>query len=280
MTASRKRTGLMVFAISMLAILGRPTPCPAEIQLIRIENRDAAELLHVVEALLSETGKVSVDRGTNSLIVKDGAEVLQTVRKAVTDLDQAPEQLTIRFRFDEKDISAERAGRVSAKASGDNWSMGTADQAEDGVHARVHDVRQDRKEEGDFSVTVLSGNTGYVRTGMKIPFTNRWAYFTGRYAHTGETVNLETVETGFEVRPTVSGSNVRLEIVPRIAHPDPHQGQTIRFTEASTVLVVPRGKWVSLSGNRGEANEIVGEMLSRGETKNADQCFLSVFVEP
>jgi type II secretory pathway component GspD/PulD (secretin) len=280
MTASRKRTGLIVFALSMLALLGRPTPCPAEIQLIRIENRDAAELLPVVEALLSETGKVSVDRGTNALIVKDRADVLQTVRKAVTDLDLAPEQLTIHFRFDEQDLSAQRAGQVLAKASGDDWSVGTADHAEDGVHARVHDVRQDRKEKGDFSVTVLSGKTAYVRTGMKIPFTNRWAYFTGRYAHTGETVNLETVETGFEVRPTVSGSNVRLEIVPRIAHPDPHQGQIIRFTEASTVMFVPRGKWVTLSEKRGEANEVVGEILSRGRTNNEDRCFLSVFVDP
>jgi type II secretory pathway component GspD/PulD (secretin) len=280
MTPSRKKTGLMVFALSMLTLLTPPIVCPAEIQLIRIENRDAAELLPVVEALLSETGKVSVDRGTNSLIVKDGADVLQTVRKAVTDLDQAPEQLTIRFRFDEEDLFAERAGRVLAKASEDDWSVGTADRAEDGVHAEVHDVKQDRNHQGDFSITVLSGNTAYVRTGMKIPFTNRWAYFTGRYAHTGETVNLETVETGFEVRPTVSGSNVRLEIVPRIAHPDPHQGQTIRFTEASTVLVLPRGKWVTLSKNRGEANEVVGEILSGRKTNNADRCFLSVFVEP
>jgi hypothetical protein len=280
MTASRKRTGLVVFALSMLALMVRPTPCPAEIQLIRIENRDAAELLPVVQALLSETGKVSVDRATNSLIVKDGAEVLQTVRKAVTDLDLAPEQLTIRFRFDEENLSARQGGRVSARASGDDWSVGTAAQGEDGVHVGVQDVRRDRKEGEDFSVTVLSGNTAYVRTGMKIPFTNRWAYFTGRYAHTGETVNLETVETGFEVRPTVSGSNVRLEIIPRIAHPDPHQGQTIRFTEASTVLMVPRGRWVTLSENRGESNEVVGEMLSGRRTNNADRCFLSVFVEP
>jgi hypothetical protein len=280
MTPSRKKTGLMVFALSMLTLLTPPIVCPAEIQLIRIENRDAAELLPVVEALLSETGKVSVDRGTNSLIVKDGADVLQTVRKAVTDLDQAPEQLTIRFRFDEQDLSSQQGGRVSARASGDDWSVGTADQTEDGVYVGAHGVMQDRKEEGEFSVTVLSGNTAYVRTGTKIPFTNRWAYFTGRYAHTGETVNLETVETGFEVRPTVSGSNVRLEIVPRIAHPDPHQGQTIRFTEASTVLVAPRGKWVSLSENTGKGNEVVNEILSRGQTNNAGRQSLSVFVEP
>lgn len=280
MIAGRKRAAFAALAFCVFTLVALPTVCPAEIQLIRVQNRDAAGLVPAVQILLSETGRVSVDRQTNSLIVKDTAEVLQTVRQAVTDMDLAPEQLTIHFRFDEQDLTSHKGGRVSARASGSDWSVGTADRDADGVSVRFENSKLNRDRQDEFSVTVLSGNTAYVRTGAKIPLANRWAYLTDRCVHMAETVNLETVDTGFEVRPTVFGANVRLEIVPRIAQPDPHQGRTIRFTEASTVLVVPRGKWVSLSENTHGGNEVVGEILSTGKTKSAGRRVLSILVDP
>jgi hypothetical protein len=44
-------------------------------------------------------------------------------------------------------------------------------------------------------------------------------------------------------------------------------------------MVVPRGKWVTLSENTGEGNEVVEEILAGGKAKSDRRCFLSVFVD-
>ena len=126
-------------------------------------------------------------------------------------------------------------------------------------------------------VTVLSGNSAYIAMGKKIPYTSRWAYLSGRYAHVGETVDLALAETGFEVRPTVHGSNVRVAIIPRVSQDD---GGIIRFAEAATTMVVPRGKWVTLSGGSRSTHEVAREILSKGNETDHVALSFSLLVEP
>ena len=61
--------------------------------------------------------------------------------------------------------------------------------------------------------------------------------------------NLATVESGFEVTPTLAGNNAHLKIVPRIAYDD-RQDAVIRFFGAQTELTVPLGRWVEIGADR------------------------------
>lgn len=265
--------GLMVSAFSVLSL-----PCFAGIDIIRIYNRNAAELLPVVEVLLSESGKVSIDSQTNAIIIKDSPSVLENIRKALAGLDRAPEQVTIRFRFHEDALSQKNAFSVSGKASGGDWAVKTGRHGKkNSVQAKMQDIKQDDEQSITSSITVLSGKSAYVAVGKKIPYTKRWAYFGEQYTTVGESVSFETVETGFDVRPTVTGATVRIEIVPRVSDTN---GRVIHFAEASTVLVVPRGKWVSLSRNRQDTQEVAQEILSKGNTESHTTLSFSVFVEP
>jgi hypothetical protein len=65
--------------------------------------------------------------------------------------------------------------------------------------------------------------------------------------------------------------------VPRISDTD---GRGIHFAEASTVLVVGRGKWVALSENRQETHEVAREILSKGNADSHTALSFSLFVEP
>jgi type II secretory pathway component GspD/PulD (secretin) len=91
-------------------------------------------------------------------------------------------------------------------------------------------------------------------------------------------VNFKTVETGFEIRPVVSGDNVRIDIVPRISRVG--KGCVIHFTEAATSVVVPRGKWVTIGGISESKNEVIRDILSGGSTEKYPTSSMSLMVEP
>jgi hypothetical protein len=82
----------------------------------------------------------------------------------------------------------------------------------------------------------------------EIPYHQNYAFFR-RYAPGGGTVTWQTVESGFEVTPTLAGNNAHLKIVPRIAYDD-RQNAVIRFFGAQAELTIPLGRWVEIGADR------------------------------
>ena len=265
--------GTLIFSLIVFANL-----CLAEIAIIRIHYRDAYELLPIIENLLSTDGRVSVDTNTNALVIKDTPEAIDRVREVASKLDKAPEQLTIRFRFQEERLSRETDVSVSGRVSGDEWSVATGRMREDGVGVRVRDSEKNRHRTLESFVTVNSGESAYIQVGTDIPYTQRWYYLSRQYAPPVETVTFKTIETGFEIRPVVSGDHVRIDIVPRISRMG--RGRVIHFTEAATSLVVPRGEWVTIGGISETKNEVIRDILSRGSSEECPTGSMSLMVEP
>ena len=106
--AVQKDTRLVIFGLVVSISLAFHIPCFADIEVIRIYNRNAAELVPVVDTLLSESGKASIDVQTNAIIIKDVPHALENIRKTLEALDSAIEQLTIRFRFHKKALSQKK----------------------------------------------------------------------------------------------------------------------------------------------------------------------------
>lgn len=61
----------------------------------RVNYASAAELESAIESLLSERGRVSVSRATNSLVVTDVPRVLESVEELIAGLDQRTPEITI-----------------------------------------------------------------------------------------------------------------------------------------------------------------------------------------
>ena len=89
---------------------------------------------------------------------------------------------------------------------------------------------------------------------------------------------FQTVETGFDVTPTVAGENVHLRIVPRIAYGDQKEA-IIRYYGAQTEMTVPLGRWVEIGGSNTQRNEVVEEILSRGSQGQRTSMVMSLMVE-
>jgi len=279
MTINSKRILLIVLGALILSFACLTSaPLAAEVAVIKVNYRSAAEILPQVQNLLTAEGKASVDTRTNSLIVVDTKESLTKIQAFVASMDQPAEQVKVRFRFQEQGVSTDRDISASGRVSGEHGSVAIGRDRREGVHVRARDTVVNRRGNTESFISVMSGSSAYLWVGKEVPFSERWVYFTRRYARVVTTVNFERVETGFEVLPIVAGSNVQIEIIPRISSLE-RGGQVVRFTEASTTLTVPKGQWVTFGGSSEQSNEVFRDILSYGSTSTNSTLSLSLMVE-
>jgi type II secretory pathway component GspD/PulD (secretin) len=250
----------------------------AEVAVIKVNCRSAADILPLVQDLLSPAGKASVDTRTNSLIVVDTNESLTKIQSFVASMDKPTEQVKIRFRFQEAGVSTNKDLSTSGTASGDRWSVTTGRDTREGVHVSAQDTRVNRQGNAESFISVMSGSSAYLWVGRDVPYTERWSYLTRRYARVIETVNFQRVETGFEVRPIVTGNTVQVEICPRISSFD-KQEQVVRLTEAATTVTMPKGQWVIIGGTSEQSKEVFRDILSYGSSSTNSTLSLSLMVE-
>ena len=89
---------------------------------------------------------------------------------------------------------------------------------------------------------------------------------------------FQTVETGFEVTPTTAGDLVHLKIVPRAAYGEGREA-IIRFYGAQTEISTSYGRWVEIGGTSSHSNDVINEILSRGNETNRSSMSMSLMVE-
>jgi type II secretory pathway component GspD/PulD (secretin) len=283
-----KRNGLMYARKALLAFLFllffshmAPRICLAETGVIKVNFRDASEVLPLVETLLSPQGRATADVRTNSIVVSDDSVSVKKIRDFLAHIDKPVEQVTIRFRFQEQGGSKERDISASGKVSGDNWSVSVGrDSKKEGVHVRAQDRRRSGAQSSESFVRVLSGDAAYIRVGTEILYTERWRVLCRRYARSDKKVDFQTIDTGMEVRPVVTKERVHIEIIPRVSYREPGNRGVIRFSEASTRVSVSKGEWVTIGGHGKKSNEVIREILSRRRAEDQTTLSLSLMVEP
>jgi type II secretory pathway component GspD/PulD (secretin) len=266
----------LCFCLVVAAALRCSALLAAEVDVIKVQYRRAAELVTVVQTLLSVEGTVTVSERTNSLVVVDKPEAIQRVHAYLERFDQPVEQVRIRVRFDTTAVDDERAVAARGRYSSDDLSVATGGKTRDGVDISVADRERRQKSYSESFVVAMSGSPAFIITGKEIPY-RRGSPFFRRYAPGSGTTTWQHVESGFEVTPTILGDNVHLKIVPRLAYDD-RQDAVIRFFAAQTELTTTLGQWVEIGGAEDQQNEIVKEILSqhRGGENTATSMFLMV----
>jgi type II secretory pathway component GspD/PulD (secretin) len=232
-----------------------------EVAVIKVQYRKAAELVPVVQSMLSAGGSVSVSQRVNSLVIVDNPEAIRRVSAYLERFDKPVEQVRIHVRFNTTGADEERAVAARGRYSKDNVSVAVGRKKKDGVDISVEDRGYRRSSTSKAFVVAMSGSPAFIRSGKEIPYRQGSAFFR-RHAPGGGTVEWQNAESGFEVTPTVLGDNVHLKIVPRIAYDD-RKDAVIRFFGAQTELTTPFGQWVEIGGTADQQNEIIREILSQ-----------------
>jgi len=242
MAFTGKRTLIIALGIIAISLTLIVNSSQAEVAVIKVDHRNASDIFPLVESLLSPGGKSALDLRTNTIIVNDTSESVAKIKALVTDMDKPAEQVRIRLRFQETGVSKDTDLSASGRISGDRWSVATGRSRREGVHVRARDTRVNRQGSTESFISVMSGSFAYLWIGKDVPFTEQWVFLTRRYARVMERVNFLHVETGFEVRPVVSGNNAHIEIIPRISSLEKGDRGVVRFTEASTTMTVLKGQ--------------------------------------
>jgi hypothetical protein len=249
-----------------------------EVAVVRIKYRWASEMLPIVQSMLSPQGTVTVSKRINSLIIVDSQDSIQRVRAYLEQFDKPVEQVKIHVRFYESRTDA--AGAVSARGrvSGDDTSVAVGGRKKDGVDISVEERRHRQTNYAEFLLFASSGRRAFIRAGQEIPYRGNWPDYTRHYAPNTDTAVFQTIETGFEVTPTIAGDIVHLRIVPRIAYGDRNEA-IIRFYGAQTEVTAPFGRWVEIGGSTAHSNDVIEEVLSLGRRENRSAMSMSLMVE-
>jgi len=279
MAFTGKRTLIIALGIIAISLTLIVNSSQAEVAVIKVDHRNGSDIFPLVESLLSPGGKSALDLRTNTIIVNDTSESVAKIKALVTEMDKPAEQVRIRLRFQETGVSKDTDLSASGRISGDRWSVATGRSRREGVHVRARDTRVNRQGSTESFISVMSGSFAYLWIGKDVPFTEQWVFLTRRYARVMERVNFLHVETGFEVRPVVSGNNAHIEIIPRISSLEKGDRGVVRFTEASTTMTVLKGQWVTLAGTSEQSNEVIRDILSTGSSSANSSLSLSLMVE-
>ena len=267
----------LCFGLILTAVLLCTVSPAREVAVIKVEHRWAAELLPIVKSMLSAAGTVTVSERVNSLVIVDTPEAIERVQAYLDRFDRPVEQVRIHIRFhkmgEDKDSEVSAHGRIS----NDNVSVAIGGKKKDGGDISLEERARRQKNDSEFFVVAMSGSPAYIRAGEEIPYHQNSAFFR-RYAPGGGIVTWQTVESGFEVTPTLAGDNAHLKIVPRIAYDDRKDG-VIRFFGAQTELTVPLGRWVEIGGTTDQKNEIIREIISLSTSGGNSSTSMSLMVE-
>ena len=280
MMISRKKftfTNFLCSGLVLALILLNSALSANEVAVIKVQYRKAAELVPVVQSMLSAGGSVTVSQRVNSLVIADNPEAIRRVYAYLERFDKPVEQVRIHVRFNTTGADEERAVAGRGRYSKDNVGVAVGRKKKDGVDISVEDRGYRRSSTSKAFVVAMSGSPAFIRSGKEIPYRQGSAFFR-RHAPGGATVVWQNAESGFEVTPTVVGDNVHLKIVPRIAYDD-RKDAVIRFFGAQTELTTPFGQWVEIGGTADQQNEIFREILSQTKGGRNSVNSFSIMVE-
>lgn len=263
---NRKKCGKIVFRSTFvwLLLLFCSSRCLADVEFFTIKNRRAADILPVVQALLSPSGKAVADSYANMIIVNDEASVIESVHNLLRSSDQPVPQVRIQMAFDSDTNTDGVVVRSSGSHAGRHLST---------EHIGSGFGESLRSRSSRSFLTVSSGNSGYIRMAREVPVTDRWVFFCRRYGVPYLLQETRTIETGMEVSPVVAGDNVLVTVTPRISWMDGGRIETYRFVDASTEISIPRSQWSEIGGlsNRLEGrNDIIGAILSTRSSREQE----------
>ncbi len=226
-------------------------------EVISIGYRDAGEVAAMLKPLVPPPGTVTSI--SNQLIVKTTPENLREIRQLLQSIDKAPANLLVsvkqvadeEVRRDLSEASLQiRKGDVDISA-GDVTAGGRGLSASGGDGDASGNVRLLRERSATGSnvaqqIRVLEGQSAFIAVGQSRPFREQTTIVQGGRVVVQDSVSYADADSGFYVRPRLSGDRVTLEISPR---QNRFAGNRIETREVQTTVSGRLNRWIAIGGS-------------------------------
>ncbi len=210
-----------------------------EVRTWDLKHRSAAEMIPLLKPMLESDGAIS---GTGyTLIVRSSSENLAQLDMLIAQLDKAPHMLRITVQQD-SEAEREKSGA----------SLGGSVKE---PQARVYSTQRSSNENGNQQLQVLEGHWATIRAGQAVPQVMQHVQQGPYGTSVTQGIEYRNVESGFEVRPTLVGDTVHLDIRPFSARPSPQGGGIIEQQEMVTTVSGRPGEWITLGGVAQKQNQ-------------------------
>ena len=235
--------------------------------LIKINHRSADELVNQIKPLLSDTGKVTADVRTNSLLVVDRRENLDKIKEFVALIDKPARSLRIKATFFDENIFNDLHLGVNWNYSGDHFSVGNVSGLPWGGGLSLEATTKGGAGKSHRLIVqnllILSGSTGGFITGKSVPVDERVIVYFNNWGIKYEGVVFRDVSTGFKVTPTVTGSGkIQIDIEPFLSYFADGKSGEIVFKEIKTSVVVGNGEDVVIASNDVSGSNLAADIFS------------------
>lgn len=237
------------------------TSANAEVEVVHLRNRPAAEMIPIVLPLLDADSKITGNGFT--LILDVPADRRDELLAVIEDLDEPLQQLRITVRQGEagqrrnEELSASGGIDAGARVSVGNTRLGGSADADlrseprssvsgSGsresvtLAARTLSTRSRSRDDQTQQVTAVAGKPAQIYVGVDVPYPNSYSNLGGLH----EGVEFRRVVTGFSVLAQVRGDRVTLEISPQKQRLADDGRDQIEVLGASTVVTGRLGEWI------------------------------------
>ena len=270
---------IFMFLISLLTLLGYIASSSIADEMLfkvfQINYRKAEEMEKAVEMLLSPEGRISVDKRTNSLIVKDYPANIRAVADFLKEQDKRPQQVRIKIRYVDE-AALKRAGMdVKWHYRGGHWAIGNIMSNKKGMNidTLLGAEKERQGTSGEQTLLVMSGSDGKIAVGRSIPYTDWFYWYTKNRGYMIKETKFKDVSTGFVVKLMIAGENINIEISPRISYSGDSGMNEIIYREASTTIICKNGETVLIGSSDTSSENIVGNIFGGLQASKSKSSF-------
>ena len=235
-----------------LLLLSFAVAAQGTLEVISLRYRTADQVIPVLRPLLEPGGALTGQY--NSLIIRTSPENLAQLRQVLASIDVPVRRLMISVRFDAQQGAARSGIETDARIS----NRGSR------ADIRIEDSRTSQDERVDQRIQVVEGGRAVIGSGQARPLVQREVIATPSGPLVRDVTVLQEANTGFEVVPRLSGSNVHLEIAPQ--RENFARGGAIQSERVVSTVSGRLGEWIELGGASTASSASGSGILSSRET--------------
>lgn len=230
----------LVFALC--ALFGSSALAQTALEVVRLKNRTAEQVLPAVEPLVEPGGSIS--GRLNTIFVRASAANRAELKRAIDAIDTAARRLTISVRQDDELATDERS-------IGGEVRLGRAGA---GVRGSAYGTRGESSDRADQQVQTVDGAQALIRIGRSLPLRMEEVIVGAGAVVVSRSLVYRDLGSGFLARATLAGERVSVEISPQHESLSSEQGgAVIRSSRIVTTVSGRLGEWIELGGSQRRA---------------------------